>query len=663
MKKFALPSLIFMISATIALYNIGHFPKMIGDEGIYVAQAWWLAHFGQLGPYTYWYDHFPLGWAQIGVWQLLVGPTSFLQSSVITSRIFMGIILGGTSTITYLLTYRLTKSVWNSLLASIIFITSTLTLTFGRMVLLDNIAVFWFLLSLLLVISSPRRLRNLIFSAVTLSLAILSKESLLFFLPPYLFIINYLNKENPHKKYAILTSSTTIFFLLSFFPLLSVLKGELFPAVNQVSFLNTLLYQAGRGSGLPFWMTGSHFREMLSIWVSIDPVLIFLGSISILIVPFLNSAFSQKFVTMFILFFFFFLIRGGQIYDFYIIPLLPLLSINISILINYFENIVKSKILSLILLGSLLTYFFTNSLYLFATDATKNQLDATSYLKQLPEGSLIVANNYSYLDLVIHGKNTIHWYQKVETDPSIQLSIGSISNILLDEQFSRELASNQLPFLKGQLNNQSIISAFGSPLSPGQIIKPYSTEYLLLYGKNKITQTTSYLVTLSNTDNLSYLKTSPPYGVLIDKNNFNNSSDLENLIAVLKANISDQTVIVITQDDTGSNTIPWITTPNRIFYKSAEEASLATSKKSEAIKDLGITGIVLTTSSDDDGYLQAIIDSASPHIIPILRFDGAIPKTKQPIIVNTPSDFTTLTNANYSGQILRSITLEKYLEI
>lgn len=146
MKKFFLPIFIFILGSSITLYNIGNFPKMIGDEGIYVSQAYWLTHFGTLGPYTYWYDHFPIGWAQIGLWQLAVGTSSFFGYTVLSARVLMGLVLSGTTTLLYLITKKLTDSKLISLLTSFIFIASALTLTFGRMVLLDNLAVFWFLL-------------------------------------------------------------------------------------------------------------------------------------------------------------------------------------------------------------------------------------------------------------------------------------------------------------------------------------------------------------------------------------------------------------------------------------------------------------------------------------------------------------------------------------
>ena len=37
-------------------------PMFFDDEGTYASQAWSVTHLRALAPYTYWYDHPPLGW-------------------------------------------------------------------------------------------------------------------------------------------------------------------------------------------------------------------------------------------------------------------------------------------------------------------------------------------------------------------------------------------------------------------------------------------------------------------------------------------------------------------------------------------------------------------------------------------------------------------------
>lgn len=54
-------------------WNITGFPTVSDDEGTYLAQAWAVQHHHGLAPYTYWYDHPPLGWMQLAVLSWLPG--------------------------------------------------------------------------------------------------------------------------------------------------------------------------------------------------------------------------------------------------------------------------------------------------------------------------------------------------------------------------------------------------------------------------------------------------------------------------------------------------------------------------------------------------------------------------------------------------------------
>src|SRR5919204_5265100 len=54
-------------------WNMLEYPYLEDDEGTYSSQAWATFHLWRLSPYTYVYDHAPLGWIQIGLWQLVSG--------------------------------------------------------------------------------------------------------------------------------------------------------------------------------------------------------------------------------------------------------------------------------------------------------------------------------------------------------------------------------------------------------------------------------------------------------------------------------------------------------------------------------------------------------------------------------------------------------------
>ncbi len=645
MKRFLLPLLVFLASFALTLYNLNNFPKFIGDEGIYVSQAYSLTTLGELGPYTYWYDHSPLGWLQIGVWQRLVGATSFWGSSILTSRVLMALILSTTTTLLYALASRVSRSRLIGLLAVVIYGLSALTQTFGRMVLLDNLAIFWLLLSLNLLIYYPDKLKLTIFSAASFAVAILTKESFLFFIPPYFLLLNHLTRSLRTRRYSLLTSTITLVFILSFFPLLALLKNELLPKAEQVSLLETILFQLNRGSQVPFYQAGSHFREMLSVWLKIDPILFF-GGASSLIFIFLRP--STRYLAFFSIFYLFFLIRGGQIYDFYIIPLLPFLALNLALAVHNSSKKFRNLFCGLAL-ASYIFYVILGASYPWSSQATYNQLEAINYLKTTTTEATIAAPDYAYLDVKIHNPNTnIHWYKKLDSDPAINTTKPDLA--LIDDQFKRELASNDLPNLQSNLADFTQIKEFGTPLAPGLNPPPYTQEYLTLTSAIKETGNTPYQLITSYSSAIS----SPDKdytAILINHRDFTNSTDLQNIVSTIKTNLNTP-LILITQDSEGSNDIPWINTNSRSFFKSSEEAKVATEKKAVALKQLGIKGAIIATSYNDDGLSQTIVDATTPHLIPFVRFDGQnIPEEKVNLVVTNPTDLNKIKATNYQGKL------------
>jgi hypothetical protein len=67
----------WVTAAVVALLHLAgaaHNPTPMLDEGTYTAQAWAVLHLGRLAPYTYWYDHPPLGWISLAGLGWLLAP-------------------------------------------------------------------------------------------------------------------------------------------------------------------------------------------------------------------------------------------------------------------------------------------------------------------------------------------------------------------------------------------------------------------------------------------------------------------------------------------------------------------------------------------------------------------------------------------------------------
>src|SRR3954447_19796964 len=64
-REWLLVGLIVLLAALAHGYNMFSFPYYESDEGTYMSQAWAVVRQRALAPYTYWYDHAPVGWLQI----------------------------------------------------------------------------------------------------------------------------------------------------------------------------------------------------------------------------------------------------------------------------------------------------------------------------------------------------------------------------------------------------------------------------------------------------------------------------------------------------------------------------------------------------------------------------------------------------------------------
>ena len=133
--------------------------RAIDDEGVYVAQAWAIIIFTRLAPYTYWYDHPPLGWIQLSLFD-----SSSSRSGPLIRRGRRPRGDGRCPTrcnvvLLWMLGPEAPRSpVGPQQWESPSFSFSPLAIQYHRSVYLDNIAVVWALLAFMLALSPRRRL-------------------------------------------------------------------------------------------------------------------------------------------------------------------------------------------------------------------------------------------------------------------------------------------------------------------------------------------------------------------------------------------------------------------------------------------------------------------------------------------------------------------------
>ena len=146
------------IVGVVHAWGMGRSPAFFDDEGAYVSQAYAVDKLHALAPYTYWYDHPPLGWILLAGWAKVVPTFGASSFSIAAARTFILALLILSTALLYGIARRLGIRPMLAAFATLLFGLSPLALHYQRMVLLDNIAVAWLLAAFFLALSPRRRL-------------------------------------------------------------------------------------------------------------------------------------------------------------------------------------------------------------------------------------------------------------------------------------------------------------------------------------------------------------------------------------------------------------------------------------------------------------------------------------------------------------------------
>ena len=137
----------------------------------------------------------------------------------------------GSTLLVYLIVRRFDDSRVTALLAMVIFSLSPLSITYQRLVLLDNIATFWLLLSIYFIVVSNSRLLFIILAAIAFGCSLLSKEVMLLFFPVMIYAV-WLHTTKFQRKFALVAFIYSFVAIGSTFILMAILRGELLPPIS-----------------------------------------------------------------------------------------------------------------------------------------------------------------------------------------------------------------------------------------------------------------------------------------------------------------------------------------------------------------------------------------------------------------------------------------------
>ncbi|MGI9149166.1 MAG: glycosyl hydrolase family 8 [Chloroflexota bacterium] len=330
----------------------------------------------------------------------------------------------------------------------VLFSISPLAVFYGRLVLLDNIMVFWALLSLDLVLDREARLSRLVLSGVCFGLACLSKETAVVLAPPLLILVHQ-QRQRHHGTFGLASWLAPMLLVLSWYPLYAALKNELLPAGQSILFViqgsttgstsltDALKWQATRGGGGAFNLDNQFWQLVRGDWITRDALLVLGGTaatgLNLLrsLVPRRVRSRRSMAVCLLGLLPLGYLGRGGVVFDFYILAAIPFLCLNVAFAINPLMSLLRVRLaepMTIVLTSAILTgYLQANTVQpLYTQHPGLAGREAIPWIKQhLAPDSRVITPDDLWTDLHEAGSTgpafpnvQSHW--KVAADPEIR---------------------------------------------------------------------------------------------------------------------------------------------------------------------------------------------------------------------------------------------------
>jgi hypothetical protein len=454
-------------------WNLQGWPGRVNDdEGTYVAEAWAMIFEHHLSHYTYWYDHPPLGWAQLAAYAWVTDGFARVSSAVMVGREFMWFVTMASCLFLFVLCRRLGLRRVFSAAAVAMFGLSPLAIYFHRMVSLDNIGTMWLLAALMFAASQRNSLRAAFWSAVCLAAGVLSKETIALLTPAVIWMI-WQHTDRRTRAWNLGIFGATYILLLLGYPLMAALRGELLPGPKHVSLGWALWWQfAGRaGSGSPLnQRSGS--AALVHFWLGLDPWLLGIG---VALIPAALFVRRLRPIVFGLLLQVVLPFKGGYLPYFYVTAMLPFAAVLAVGVADAFWTPLAGGPRARwawrvpVLAGAaafavLVAPGWARALGRQSTvRGAIGSLAATTWVERhVPKSDVVVVDDYIWPDLKIDGMNPL-WMWKVDGDPQVtrmDLPHGwqSIKYIVMTSQANTML--NQLPTLTQAMAHSVVVASF-----------------------------------------------------------------------------------------------------------------------------------------------------------------------------------------------------------
>jgi hypothetical protein len=463
------------VTAAVRLWGLGHGPALADDEGTYMAQAWAVQHQHGLAPYTYWYDHPPLGWLQLSVWTSLTDAFGGKGLSVLAGRQLMvgfSVIDAG---LLFVLARRLGMRRSLCAVAVGLWALSPLAVGFSRMVFLDNLALPWILAAFVLAASPRRDLMAHAASGLCFAAAVLTKETSALLLPALVLLL-WTHSVRQTRMFCLTAFAAGAVLLTAAYPLLALLKGELLPGTGHVSLLEALRFQfLTRPSTGSLLSAGSGSRRVLDGWLSLDGWLLLGGLIAV--VPVLVSR-RFRAVGLGLALLLLAAIRPGYLPEPLVITVLPFCALAVAAALDLARSarwkVVRyAAVVPLLAATLLVPTWIKGNQALAAYDQSAPTVAAEHWLEQHHQTGRLLVDDTVWADLVSHGyaPSQVVWFYKLDylnnLDPSVRRQIRSYSDlhIVVSSPIIRSALQDNnagsLTLVRQAIAHSTVVATFG----------------------------------------------------------------------------------------------------------------------------------------------------------------------------------------------------------
>lgn len=496
-RKIDLGLLIPLLAIVVAVHVVGmsNYPGYVDDPGTYLSQAWAVQYEHALSPYSYFYDHAPAGWIQIGLWSMVTDGFGRYHSAIAFGNECMLIAKLVSAALLYGLSRRLGLGRVAAGAATLLFGLCPLELVYGRWTFLDNLVTPWLLLAFLLAYSPRRSIWAATAATMSFAMATLTKETALVVLPAFGWALRQ-NLDRRNRAQVLTTATFAGVFLMSMYPLYALYKGELFSGPGHNSLLGTASWQlSGRdSSGSVLNPHSGTFRE-LTTWLQYDHWLVLLGLAAI---PIGLCIRRLRPVTMALVMQWLVLVRGGYVPFMQVINLMPWSALLVAavgsvivgrrqLVADGWARLRESRSAQrgiriglatalLISMTAALTVSWTPRVYAMMTVTTEQPLrSATRWIADnVPRNKVLVVHDSIWTDLVqYYGFNPkpIIVY-KLDTDPAVRARTKRIDYLVVpDWYYEIPDAATKYPTLIEARKHAVAVASFGTGSDRVQIFR------------------------------------------------------------------------------------------------------------------------------------------------------------------------------------------------